>query len=190
MLDKETTTQMLDRECTIFSNYLIRQSPTPYVLSKYRQAHRTNARLRQVQAGPFDLLLLELSRIHLTTTRVVDVYATLLFRNSLVRKKMVLLLAILESCAPTFTLFDETDPGGASLFALRFLRDALFFALAAAVALVILLPLHLGFDVGALISQSRISFQTRLRQLRSELPTSPRATAPRNEMPRDLPPVR
>lgn len=189
MPDMETTPQMLDRECTLFTNYLIRQDPTPYVLAKYRQAHRAGAKLYQIQVGPFDRLLLELSQSHLAATLLVDAYATLFFRNSLVRKKMVLLLAILESCAPTFALFEETDPGGASVFVLGFLRDGLVFALVAAVASVILLPLHLGFGLSVMTWQARNAPQARLHQLRSDLSAPPRVPAPQSEMPRDLPPI-
>ncbi len=187
MLEKQATTQVLDRECTIFTNYLVRQKPSPYVLAKYHEAHCVNAKLLQFQVSPFDQLLVELSRVNRLTTGLVDAYTALLFRNSLVRKKMVLLLAILESCAPTFAIFEETDADGAR-FVLGFIRDGLLFAVLAGIAVLVLAPLHLGLDTAALLSQTLKALQGRLRVLRAELPTTS-APAARREMPPDLPSV-
>lgn len=96
----------LDAEFTRHARYLAGVEPTEYQLAKYRDFH---AKRRLPPANAFDALLLKLSRGGLGLA-LADSYSGLLYRTSVVRAKLVLAAAILESSAPSFEVLDK--PGG------------------------------------------------------------------------------
>jgi nucleoside-diphosphate-sugar epimerase len=96
----------LDAEFTRHARYLIGVEPTAYQLAKYRDFH---AKRRLAPANAFDGFLLKLSRGGLGLA-LADSYSGLLYRTSVVRAKLVLAAAILESSAPSFEVLDT--PGG------------------------------------------------------------------------------
>jgi|GEM_PF-852457 hypothetical protein len=184
MSNEQTLSQVLDLECNTLTHYLIQRAPTPYILAKYREAHQVSPKLARLGAAPFDRFLVELSRKNIALTKLVDAYTALFFRNAAVRKKMVLLLAILESCAPTYPIFDQPDANGRAAFLLCFVRQGIVFALSLMVAAILLLPLHLGFELGALVSSARTARAGKRAPLNPNAPRTP-ATPP--EMPSKLP---
>src|SRR5205823_3568092 len=101
----------LDRECTVFARYLVGESPGGYVLEKYRDAHAKSALADIRVDDAFDRVLLHIALVHPVATKLVDAYTAFFFKTSTVRKKWVLLLAILESAPPAFHLFDSPDHG-------------------------------------------------------------------------------
>jgi hypothetical protein len=174
MSNEQTLSQVLDLECNTLTHYLIQRAPTPYILAKYREAHQVSPKLARLGAAPFDRFLVELSRKNIALTKLVEA----------VRKKMVLLLAILESCAPTYPIFDQPDANGRAAFLLCFVRQGIVFALSLMVAAILLLPLHLGFELGALVSSARTARAGKRAPLNPNAPRTP-ATPP--EMPSKLP---
>jgi hypothetical protein len=92
---------LLDRECEVFCGYLIGHKPREYVLSKYREFHDLPSAAGQLRGGAFDRTLLTVARRHPAAARLADAYARVALPAGPLRKKLVLLLAILESCAPT-----------------------------------------------------------------------------------------
>ena len=102
----------LSDECHVFCKYLINQKPNNYILEKYREGHSAS----KLYENRFDKLLIRIARINPSFTKLVDTYARVCFQNSVVRKKLVLLLAILESCAPTHRYLDVADAHGKTIF--------------------------------------------------------------------------
>ena len=137
-----TAGQILDAECSLFADYLIRKSPNAYVLEKYREAHKTSEAFRELVLDPFDAFLLSISRWHPLGLRIVDSYASWFFRRSVVRKKMVLLLAILECCPPTYSFFDSPDSPSPSAFCAQMLKQGIIFALSIVLGLALLAPVQ------------------------------------------------
>lgn len=142
------TPNTLNEECITFSKYLVHHSPDTYVLEKYREAHRTNETLRNLKPNRFEDLLLRLARFNSVGARLVDSYTALFFRGAAVRKKMVLALAVLESCAPTYPIFDSPERGGVLIFVLRMLFQGVIFFLSLLTAIVLLMPIHLAVAAG------------------------------------------
>ncbi len=142
------TPNILNEECITFSNYLVHRKPNAYMLEKYREAHRTNETLRNFEPNRFEDLLLNLARLSSLGTRLVDSYTALFFRGAAVRKKMVLALAVLESCAPTYPIFDSPERGGVVVFFLKMLLQGVIFVLSLLAAFVLLMPIHLAFAAG------------------------------------------
>ena len=143
MLDQAPIESELRRECRVFCRYLVRQEPNDYVQEKYVAYHSRPDAEAARPADRFDRLLLRVSRRSRVTACVADSYASRFHRRSAVRKKLVLLLAILECCPPSFQYIDSPDRGGrAWIFATLFGRGVLF-GVTLLVATIAFGPLHL-----------------------------------------------
>ena len=132
----------LDRECAVFCRYLIGQEPNEYVKKKYRAAHQ----LGSLQSGGqcrADAFLVKVASIGPWSTKIIDAYTRIFRPFSTVRKKLVLLLAILENCAPTHAYLDSVDSGSIPLLLLRFVNRCVIFALVVVVGVLIILPAEL-----------------------------------------------
>ena len=130
----------LDRECAAFARYLIGGAVTVYVSEKYRDAHARRADLDVRAARAFDRFLLTVARTHAWGTWLVDAYTSVLFKPALVRRKWILLVAILESTMPTAAVFDVPDPGGRGRLVMRLGWRALTFLVGLGVSSVLFLP--------------------------------------------------
>jgi hypothetical protein len=60
-----------------------------------------------------------------------------------VRKKLVVLLAILESCSPTHAYLDSVDSNSVPLLFVRFIRRGVTFALVLLVGILFIVPAEL-----------------------------------------------
>ena len=96
-------------ECRVFTRYLLGCDPDEYVIDQFAAA---NTSLNQLSpTNRFDSTLLAFARISPLCARLADSYASLFFRTSTLRKRLVLLLAILETRAPFHHTID-CAPGG------------------------------------------------------------------------------
>ena len=144
--------EALDRECSVFCRYLIGQEPNEYVKRKYRDAHRSLSWARVDQANPSDIFLLHVARIRPWSSKVIDAYARVFRPASLVRKKLILLLAILESCAPSHLYLDAVDASSIPAFVLKSLPRCATFVLAFSLAVFLIFPLELAARGSAKLS--------------------------------------
>lgn len=133
----------LAAECRTFSAYLIGQDPGPYVVEKYRAAHGAGNILYIRERDALDTLLVRLASRNHFFTRLIDLYTSLFFKHALVRKKLVLLLAILESAPATHAYFDSTDSLSTLRFGAMTLQRGLVSGVLLLLSLVSILPLHL-----------------------------------------------
>ena len=134
--------QRLNRECATYTRYLTASAPSDYVLARYRHAHRASPPLC-VGTSAFDRLLLRLSATSPFFTQFTDVYSRLFAPRSLFRRKLVLLLAVLESTAPSRVAFDRPDTASPAGFWLRLALRGLVVGLMGLLALLLLGPPHL-----------------------------------------------
>jgi hypothetical protein len=141
--------QILAAECRALSWYLIRRPPGPYVTDKYCSAHLDGNILHSPDCDAFDSLLIRLARQHRFLIKMVDLYTALFFKRALLRRKLVLLLAILESAPTTYAYFDAPDALTRFGFCLRTLRRGVVLAGMLLVSLVTLAPLHIGLRTRA-----------------------------------------
>ena len=128
---------ILERECVTLGHYLVGVPPDSYVRSKYLQAHVEGL---FDSAGGFDRLLMRLATSGRLGAKLADSYARIFSPTSLLRRKLVLLLAILETCAPSFHLIDELDSRSRSLLVLRMSARVAGSVLAVVAATPFLLP--------------------------------------------------
>ena len=90
----------LGAECRVFSRYLARQEPTLYVLSSYQRL----CRLDLPSLAPLSLIdrgSLGLARWGTVPARIADAYARLFRPHGPLRRRLILLLAILENSPPS-----------------------------------------------------------------------------------------
>jgi hypothetical protein len=136
----------LEQECRTFTRYLVRRDPTPYVIGKYAAAHTASpamARAEGKASSRFDVRLTAIARRHPVLAVMADAYARIFAPRGLLRKKLVLLLAIIETSPVLFREVDlvRTPPLPLQAAALG-ARFALF-ALALIAGTIIFLPLRI-----------------------------------------------
>lgn len=99
-------------ECRVFTRYLADQLPDDYILDKYAQAFEAGQPLHNMAESAFDRLLVRLAATHPVMTQASDIYSRFFYSDSPLRKRLVLLLALLESRAPTAAGFDTPTHTG------------------------------------------------------------------------------
>jgi hypothetical protein len=85
----------LERECRTFTRLLADAAATPLVVRKYVEAHRGRSTFDAAEG--FERTLVNAAARGPTIARAADAYARLVMRRGALRKKLVLLLAILET---------------------------------------------------------------------------------------------
>lgn len=139
----------LDGECVRFTRYLTRQAPTRYVLDKYRDAHERQPHLDAARAQRFDRFLIAAARAHGMGCWLVDAYTAVFRKSAVVRRKWVLLVAILESTAPTAAIFDVPDSENRVALVMRLAFRGTAFVVGLGVSALLFLPVHLLFSLRA-----------------------------------------
>ena len=128
-----------ERECRVYSRFLIGQEPGAYVERKYKEFHEQ----RPAAEGAFDGVLLTISRWHPWMTRVADVYASRFARASALRRKLVLTMALLECSSPSFERLDTPCTDGMARSLLHGVYQGTRYILLLAVSMAVLGPVHL-----------------------------------------------
>jgi len=131
---------VLERECRTFTRYLTGRGPTPYVVQKYREAHAASTAF---DADRFDSRLTAVARWHPVTTLLADAYARFFVPYGTLRKKLILLLAILEISPPFFRELNYPSAGGRLGQALYLGARMFMLVLALVVGTIAFLPMHL-----------------------------------------------
>ncbi|MFQ5689204.1 MAG: hypothetical protein ACE5HQ_02905 [Gemmatimonadota bacterium] len=90
----------------MWCRYLLGRPPDPYVLAAYVRAHARSPRLSATSGGRRDRQLVGIARRAPWLARVADSYARVFAPGSLLRRKLTVLLAVLESAAPSFEQFE------------------------------------------------------------------------------------
>ena len=140
-------------ECQTFCRYLLGSSPDSYIVGKYQQAHNVGHPTENVDSVYFDGFLLFLAKRTPLLTKLADSYSRVFYPNSLLRRKLVLLLAILESYAPTYEKLDTPNANGLPQLCLLTCIRTLTFALAVLVSSIILMPTQVACALQARLLQ-------------------------------------
>jgi hypothetical protein len=136
-----TPANSLERECWVFTEYLLGCVPSAYVVKKYADAHGASSAFSK--GSRFDSFLIRVARGHRGMTKLADAYARLFVRASLLRKKLVLLLAILETCSPSCRLIDSTEEGGKGMLLVRLCGRGIGSFASVIIAVVLFLPVQI-----------------------------------------------
>jgi len=127
------------REGRKLGRYLGGVDPGAYVLSKYADFH---ARRPALAAGLLDRTLLWSALRVPLGVRLADVYSARLHKNSVLRRKLVLMLALLECTPPSSRVFDRPVHSGRVVAAADLVLRAAVEAIVLVTAMVVFGPVH------------------------------------------------
>ena len=144
--EKEKIDHKLKRECKVFCRYLIKTQPNEYVLQKYRNGHNANGIEEKLAHRPFDRCLLCIAISFPLLTKLVDTYTRVCAKRSIFRKKLILLLAILETSSPYHAYLSGVDSFSRIELYTRFLTKMSLFPVSVLISIILFGPLHLAFE--------------------------------------------
>lgn len=133
----------LDDECRALTRYLTGRPPTDYVLACYRRARDFAPGASQPPA-PIDRALARAARLSRGTARLADAYARWLRPAGPLRRRLTLLLAILESAPDTHEWCNGAERGSRLLVSLRLAGGVALSAGTLVLGLAAFGPLHLA----------------------------------------------
>ena len=136
----ETLEAGLARECRIFTAYLTGREPTAYVQEKYECGHQS---LPGGRPDRFDASLTKFARRGCLAVAVGDAYAQFFRPTSVLRQKLVLLLAILENSPEFHAFLNSADDAGRLPVVFRLGLRGVAFLLTLLIGVVVLGPTHL-----------------------------------------------
>lgn len=134
------STDSLEKECRVFTRYLADCLPDTYVSRKYAEAFQTDGILSTGSVSSFESMLLGFALIHPFFTRAADIFSRFFYADSLLRKKLVLLLAILESWAPMAERVDSSRDSGKLYFFLAMMLHGLLSLALLVITIILFLP--------------------------------------------------
>ncbi|MCE9596212.1 MAG: hypothetical protein K8S98_18635 [Planctomycetes bacterium] len=140
---------ILEREGATFGRYLGAGESSHRALAKYREAHELGVVVTSAASTRFDRALVGFARLGTFATRLADTHARLFRKGGLLRRKLVLLLAILETHADTADRVDAPTVGSPAVFVVEVAFRLIVFAVLALVGLVVFLPLRVVCAFGS-----------------------------------------
>lgn len=139
--------EALARECSVFARYLTGKGPGAYLLGWYAHAH--TARPAFAPENAFDRFLLRVAGTSPALALLADSYASFFARHSALRKKLILILGILESLPPEAGFDERIEESSPAAAILRMGARGVLFALRLALAVIVFLPFHLLLSLRA-----------------------------------------
>ncbi len=109
---------VLDAECSAFCAYLVGREASEYIRQRYCEAHRRTDLVRQNPSNSFDRFIIRFGQRGILCTRMADVYTRWFYRRSVLRSKLLLLMAILECSRSTYSLFEASRSHSRARFCL------------------------------------------------------------------------
>lgn len=140
--------ESLERECEVFVRYLSGAAPSAYVQEQYAAAHAAGVVQPPGGATKFDEFIVALARTGGVVTRALDAHARVFANGSLLRRKLVLLLALLEVRSPHAEALDTPTGGSRLVMFLCMAWLGVRFAFTVMLTALVLLPLKLVFKLG------------------------------------------
>ena len=135
--------ERINVECRVFTRYLIGKLPDQYISAKYATAFLPGKPLSEGLQSSFDVLLIRLAVIHPLLTHAVDAFSRFFYTDSTLRKRLIMLLALLESQASTAVEFDYPVKTGIIASILSMVIPLTIFAILFGITTLFLLPLKL-----------------------------------------------
>jgi hypothetical protein len=139
------TDEVLAREFGVWSRYLGTAAPEAQAVAAYVRAHPSAA----LHAGDrFDRTLVSVARRSPAWCALADSYARRVRPYGSLRRKLVLALAVLESTPQAHAAYDTAKAGAPVVSWLALAASGAGWAARTAVAVALLLPLHLASRLG------------------------------------------
>jgi nucleoside-diphosphate-sugar epimerase len=136
----ESSQRVLVEECRTFAAYLVGGPSSAYIEERYALATQAHGLAHDEEFSCFDRAALRVARRGRIFARWADAYCAFFARNGALRRKLVLLAAILEHVAPTNEAFDRTNSSGAARAVLSLAAYGLTSAVSLLLGAAVLLP--------------------------------------------------
>jgi hypothetical protein len=146
---------VLDQECRTFAAYLVGSAPSAYVRKHYARAALAHGLAFDDGFTRFDRVALAFARTWPVCARSADAYCALFHRRAALRRKLIVLAAILEHAAPTSEAFDRPLPQPVARLALSLFAYGLGFAASLLPGAIILAPASLLCWLAGLFDRHR-----------------------------------
>ncbi len=137
----------LAAECRIFTRYLVDGEAPTEVMAAYERAHKVSAVAPHGNTPPLDRALLRVAHMGPDFTRVADGYSAAFAKASLLRRKLVLLVAILESRQRTAAVLDTAVPGSRAAWVLTVGLRVTGCVLMVSLATLLIVPLYVWYSL-------------------------------------------
>ena len=131
-------------ECRVFAHFLADTDASPYVQHAYANLLATSDLPSNVRDRLIERALLSFARQGTLATRVADGYARFFLPRSMLRRRLVLMLAILENSPVSERLLNTGDEGSLVAVGLRLILTGIASVFASIVGVVIFAPVHLA----------------------------------------------
>jgi nucleoside-diphosphate-sugar epimerase len=131
----------LQRECRVFAAHLLGLPPSEYALRKYLDAHQVSGAF--ATGDRFDRFLVRLAARHRVLTKISDAYARVFAPASALRRKLVLLLAILETSPASYRVIDEAAGRSKAALAARLAVSGIAAIISLVAGTILLIPARL-----------------------------------------------
>jgi nucleoside-diphosphate-sugar epimerase len=145
----DETKRALRDECRALTAYLVGAAPSGYVEEQYARAAHVHGLAFDEDFACFDRTTVKLARSSRLAARSADAYCGLLHRRGVLRRKLIVLSAILEHVAPTNAAFDRVETRSAALTVLSLAGYGVVSALSLLLGAAVLLPTKLACALSA-----------------------------------------
>jgi hypothetical protein len=137
------TLAMLRGECRVFCTYLVGMTNTLYIEEQYAKACHARGLAFDDRFGCLDRASVWLARRGRWLAHWADAYCAIFHRSGVLRRKLVVLAAILEHVSPTSEAFDQVPPRSTAHSALSIALYGCSSGVALLLGSVVLLPTSL-----------------------------------------------
>ena len=132
-----------DAECRAFTRYLVGTDPTEYITNSYHRLLPSAGVPHETSAVLIERSLLAAGRAGSLPLRMADGYARFFRPRSLLRRRLILLLAIVENCEPNEGVLNSGAEGSLVSVGLRLMVSLVASGLCLIAGVILFGPLHL-----------------------------------------------
>jgi nucleoside-diphosphate-sugar epimerase len=99
--------QVIEKECKTFATYITGKPPSEYITEQYASAALAHGLASDDDLSCFERVSLALGRSGSVFTRSADAFCSIFARRGVLRRKLIVLAAILENVSPTSEALDR-----------------------------------------------------------------------------------
>ena len=129
MDERTSACRTLTDECAALCLYLVGHAPSVYIVTKYCEAHDKSSAEENMPCDRFDRFVLAFARMNTICTKLADIYTRWFYKRSVLRRKLLLLLAILECSPSTYSYFEAGETYSRAHFWISMLAKGIGFSL-------------------------------------------------------------
>jgi NADH dehydrogenase len=135
----------LKRECQIFTYYLINRGPDQYIHDKYIYGHSILGIEKEMDL--FDTLVLKAAHRNSFLLKLADTFTGFVYKRAVLRKKLLLLLAIMECCPSTYIHIDTVSERSIVALYMKTGLKAIVFVMNLIISLIVFSPMKFYSDM-------------------------------------------